>query len=342
MQNPAYGHTRSTSEGSQVTSKRGEKLEGLFQGQIRNTIFYFLNFAENKRNNFCILATRRWEALDRSLRHVDAVLNEAAQSTGLELDRVCDGSAGGMLGGLTQMPPSPMLLRHAPFMDKSLQAAVTNDDEAVISDDDDDGAAAEFEQQAPTPGGVCCMGQRDRHSGSPCSSGGGCADTSAQDPPHFTADSPRHSPRAERSQNISSSRSRRQAGAGASMEEDITSPRHTPREEWSQGSDSSSVQEVSPPPDSDHQASVEDCIDLSHSQPMPAPAEATSGVAEPDPDIWFEVSPNTGRVHLHAAADGAAPFGLSIPVRALLARNDPEPLLEELVKAVESRSGTVQ
>lgn len=45
---------------------------------------------------------------------------------------------------------------------------------------------------------------------------------------------------------------------------------------------------------------------------------------------------------MHAAADGSEPFGLSIPVRALLARNDPELLLEELVKAVESRLVSLQ
>ena len=56
-----------------------------------------------------------------------------------------------------------------------------------------------------------------------------------------------------------------------------------------------------------------------------------------DLDIWFEVSPNTGRVHLHAAPDGRSPLGLSLPVRALLARNDPAPVLEELVTAVRNR-----
>ena len=36
---------------------------------------------------------------------MDAVLNEAADGAGLRLDRVCDGGAGGVLGGLTQEPP---------------------------------------------------------------------------------------------------------------------------------------------------------------------------------------------------------------------------------------------
>ena len=69
-------------------------------------------------------------------------------------------------------------------------------------------------------------------------------------------------------------------------------------------------------------------------------ADAAPSTADPDPEVWFEVSPNTGRVHLHAAADGAAPLGLSIPFRALLARNDPQPVLEELVRAVTSRQTT--
>ena len=72
-----------------------------------------------------------------------------------------------------------------------------------------------------------------------------------------------------------------------------------------------------------------------------ADAEGAAPADDPDQDadvdVWFEVSPNTGRVHLHAAPDGRSPLGLSLPVRALLARNDPAPLLEELVAAVESR-----
>ena len=39
---------------------------------------------------------------------MDAVLNEAADGAGLQLDRVCDGGAGGVLAGLTQALPPPL------------------------------------------------------------------------------------------------------------------------------------------------------------------------------------------------------------------------------------------
>ncbi len=69
-----------------------------------------------------------------------------------------------------------------------------------------------------------------------------------------------------------------------------------------------------------------------------AGAAPSDGVfADADEDVWFEVSPNTARVHLHAAPDGRSPLGLSVPVRALLARNEPAPVLEELVTAVRNR-----
>jgi len=301
-------------------------------------------------------AIRRWEALDRSLRRVDAVLNEAARSTGLELDRVCDGSLG-MLGCLTQMPPP--LERH---QDSAFMAEVPNEALGIA----DDAAAARCEQEAPSSGagvsctsqqerelraaaaciqqepssgGVSCPSQPDRQSDSPCSSGCEGPGVLAHDPPTLPADIPSHALSEDRSQHESPGR---QASVDVSTDEDMTqdSPRHTPREEWTQDIISiSSTQEASPrqtvASDSLEQTSVELCSGPPQPEPVCAPAE--EGGAEPDPDVWFEVSPNTGRVHLHAAADGSEPFGLSIPVRALLARNDPEPLLEELVKAVESR-----
>jgi hypothetical protein len=36
------------------------------------------------------------------------------------------------------------------------------------------------------------------------------------------------------------------------------------------------------------------------------------------PQVWFEVSANTSRVHLHAAADGAQHLGISLPMEDLL------------------------
>ena len=282
--------------------------------------------------------THRWEALDRSLRRVDAVLNEAARSTGLELDRVCDGSVGGMLGGLTQMPPSLEQHYRTPF-------EVEAPDEVVIGDEDC--TAAGRKHQAPSPGGVGRPSQQERLSGSPRSSG--CADHNSlpEDPPQSPADSLRHPQMQERSEHGSPSCSVRQATVAASLAGDVAeaSPRHTPREEWTLTISSGSSQEASPRQtpevDSHHQAPAEACAVQSQPEPDLALAEATAVGTEPDPDVWFEVSPNTGRVHLHAAADGTEPFGLSIPIRSLLARNDPEPVLEELFKAVKSRSGAL-
>lgn len=50
------------------------------------------------------------------------------------------------------------------------------------------------------------------------------------------------------------------------------------------------------------------------------------------PQVWFEVSGNTSRVHLHAAPDGTAPLRLSLPMEALLVGDSPP--LEELLQAV--------
>ena len=58
---------------------------------------------------------------------------------------------------------------------------------------------------------------------------------------------------------------------------------------------------------------------------------------EPEAEVWFEVSGTTGRVHLHAAADGSAPLGLSLPAETLLARSGASPVLEELLDVVDKR-----
>jgi hypothetical protein len=69
-----------------------------------------------------------------------------------------------------------------------------------------------------------------------------------------------------------------------------------------------------------------------------AAAEAAAAAAppcaspEPPDGWWFEVSPHTQRVHLHAAADRAAPLRLSLPMEALLAPG--APALRALAAAV--------
>ena len=268
---------------------------------------------------------------------MDAVLNEAARSTGLELDRVCDGSLG-MLGGLTQMLPPLEQHHHSGF---------TQEGPAEVLTHDDDGAAAECIPKEPSSGGGGCTSQQERPSDVPSSSDCEGHGVLTQDPPQSPLASSRDSAKKEQSQHDSPGHDVQQASVAPSSDQDATqdSPRHTPREEWTQDVISiSSSQEASPRPtpqtDSLPQASVDVCDVRSPPEPVCAPAEESC--AEPDPEVWFEVSPNTGRVHLHAAADGSEPFGLSIPVRALLARNDPELLLEELVKAVESRLVSLQ
>ena len=67
------------------------------------------------------------------------------------------------------------------------------------------------------------------------------------------------------------------------------------------------------------------------------PGASQGAAPEEEPEVWFEVSGTTGRVHLHAAADGSAPLGLSIPAETLLARGGASPLLEDLLKAVDKR-----
>lgn len=55
--------------------------------------------------------------------------------------------------------------------------------------------------------------------------------------------------------------------------------------------------------------------------------------------VWFEVSAHTGRAHFHAAADGSAPLGLSLPLELLqLAAQPPLPAaLAQLLDALDAR-----
>lgn len=57
----------------------------------------------------------------------------------------------------------------------------------------------------------------------------------------------------------------------------------------------------------------------------------TEGSADPSP-IFFEVSLWTGRVHLHAAADGSVPLHLSLPAEALAVEESP--ILADLLATV--------
>jgi hypothetical protein len=38
------------------------------------------------------------------------------------------------------------------------------------------------------------------------------------------------------------------------------------------------------------------------------------------PSLWFELSPHTGRLHLHGADDGSSPLGLSVHLAAVVGR----------------------
>jgi hypothetical protein len=83
----------------------------------------------------------------------------------------------------------------------------------------------------------------------------------------------------------------------------------------------------------------------SASTPPQAPASAACPPAQPcgGVPVWFEVSANTQRVHLHGAADGSAPLHLSLPQEALLAHGSPAlQQLLEAVRAAEQAQGEQQ
>ena len=197
-------------------------------------------------------AVGRWEGLDRSLRRVDAVLNEAARSTGLELDRVCDGSAGGMLGGLTQMPPPPPSREcHAMSLAEMPNEVIHSDADGVLghlrqsppveiahgsaqheqATDADAQRPSQARPRARSDPGASLPAHLPA-ADSPSSTGkvmteepllpplGGCIPGSSQ---HQAAGSPSYSGC---------------DGAGVltqqQPESPVTSPRHTPREEWSE------------------------------------------------------------------------------------------------------------
>lgn len=53
--------------------------------------------------------------------------------------------------------------------------------------------------------------------------------------------------------------------------------------------------------------------------------------------MWFEVSQNTGRVHMHQAADGSSMLGLSLPMELLLMEEGPSATLDDMYRALDSR-----
>ena len=52
--------------------------------------------------------------------------------------------------------------------------------------------------------------------------------------------------------------------------------------------------------------------------------------------VWFEVSAHTSRLHFHAAKDGSAPFGLSLPMGALQGTGV-SASLQDLLQALDTR-----
>ncbi len=56
--------------------------------------------------------------------------------------------------------------------------------------------------------------------------------------------------------------------------------------------------------------------------------------------VWFEVSPHTSRLHFHAAKDGSAPFGLSLPMGALQGTGV-SASLQDLLQALDTRQALV-
>ena len=52
--------------------------------------------------------------------------------------------------------------------------------------------------------------------------------------------------------------------------------------------------------------------------------------------VWFEVSAHTSRLHFHAAKDGSAPLGLSLPM-GMLSGSDVSASLQDLLCALDTR-----
>lgn len=62
-----------------------------------------------------------------------------------------------------------------------------------------------------------------------------------------------------------------------------------------------------------------------------------SEVAFP-PQVCFEVSAHSGRVHFHLAKDGSRPLGLSLPLDLLLLKEESASIVD-LLSALDRRSG---
>lgn len=50
------------------------------------------------------------------------------------------------------------------------------------------------------------------------------------------------------------------------------------------------------------------------------------------------MSANTGRVHMHQAADGSSMLGLSLPLELLQMEDGPSATLDDIYRAVDTRS----
>jgi len=59
------------------------------------------------------------------------------------------------------------------------------------------------------------------------------------------------------------------------------------------------------------------------------------------PQVCFEVSAHTGRVHFHLAEDGGNPLGLSLPLDLLLMAGTPSSL-QDLLTALDNRCAWIK
>ncbi|KAK9866369.1 hypothetical protein WJX84_005962 [Apatococcus fuscideae] len=66
-------------------------------------------------------------------------------------------------------------------------------------------------------------------------------------------------------------------------------------------------------------------------------AEDALALLDMQDKVWFEVSANTGRVHMHMAADGSRMLGLSLPLELLLMGEGPSVTLQDIYRALDTR-----
>jgi hypothetical protein len=166
----------------------------------------------------------------------------------------------------------------------------------------DQGAAAAAPAAPSTPPPGAAAGRTPAGGGAATGGAGGAGATPC-DPIDLTADSPERQP-------PTSSARRRQASSQQQPGSQSLPPQ-------------AGSQRAVPRGPAANQGRVASALGAAAAQPGGAPA----------PEVWFEVSPFTSRLHFHLAADGGCPLGLSLPLELLtLQREGCSPMVEEIIR----------